>query len=183
MSGTGGRGRRPSLADERAAQQAGSAKRRADEQRRLEEHFGEDTPGRALINASWAAAVAVSLTGLAGWLLGGAFEIVAFVVSLTLFFVGMVAATVGFVVAASRSRRDRLDLGRLVLLTGVAPTRVRRSLFGALFVQVVGGLVPAIATQGLELDFGTLVPLVGVGLIFWWGAAYGDFPPIDRAQR
>jgi hypothetical protein len=100
-----------------------------------------------------------------------------------LFFAGMVICTIGFVVAASRSRRDQLDLGRLALLTGVAPRRVRNSLFGALVVQIIGGLVPAIATKGLELDFGTLVPLVGVGLIFWWGAAYGDFPPRPELAR
>ena len=76
------------------------------------------------------------------------FEIVALVVSLTLFFAGMVVCTIGFVVAASRSRRDQLDLGRLALLTGIAPRRVRDSLFGALLVQIVGGLVPAIATKG-----------------------------------
>lgn len=175
--------KRPSLADERAAVQSGSAQRKVAERQRLAEHFGDTTPGQPLITASWAAAAAVTITGLAGWLLGGAFEIIAFVVALTLFFAGMVAATVGFVIAASRSRRDRLDLGRLALLTGVAPARIRNSLFGALVVQIIGGLVPAIATQGLELDFGTLVPMVGVGLIFWWGAAYGDFPPLDEADR
>lgn len=118
-----------------------------------------------------------------GWLVGGPFEIIAFVVSLVLFFAGLLAAMVGFVVAAARSRRDRLDLGRLALLTGIAPPRVRKSLFGALAVQVIGGLLPAIATKGLELDFGTLVPMMGVGLIFWWGAAYGDFPPLDEDGR
>ena len=50
-------------------------------------------------------------------------------------------------------------------------------------MQVIGGLLPAIATKGLELDFGTLVPMMGVGLIFWWGAAYGDFPPLDEDGR
>ncbi len=173
----------PSLADERAAKQAGAADRKAAAQARLDEHFGDDTPGSALIVASWVAAAAVTLTGLAGWAFGGVFEIVALVVSLTLFFAGMVVCTIGFVVAASRSRRDQLDLGRLALLTGIAPRRVRDSLFGALLVQIVGGLVPAIATKGLELDFGTLVPLVGVGLIFWWGAAYGDFPPRKEPVR
>ena len=173
----------PSLADERAAKQAGAADRKAAAQERLDEHFGDDTPGSALIVASWVAAAAVTLTGLAGWAFGGPFEIVALIVSLTLFFAGMVICTIGFVVAASRSRRDQLDLGRLALLTGVAPRRVRNSLFGALVVQIIGGLLPAIATKGLELDFGTLVPLVGVGLIFWWGAAYGDFPPRPELAR
>lgn len=173
----------PTLAEERAAAQAGAGERRAAERARLDERFGEDTPGSALIVASWVSAAAVTLTGLAGWAFGGPFEIVALVVSLTLFFAGMVICSIGFVVAASRSRRDQLDLGRLTLLTGIAPRRVRNSLFGALALQIVGGLVPAIATQGLELDFGTLVPLVGVGLIFWWGAAYGDFPPRPEAVR
>ena len=174
---------RPSLAEERAAVQSGGDERRAAERRRLEQHFGEETPGRALIAASWFAAGAVTLTGVIGWLVGGPFEIIAFVVSLVLFFAGLLAAMVGFVVAAARSRRDRLDLGRLALLTGIAPPRVRKSLFGALAVQVIGGLLPAIATKGLELDFGTLVPMMGVGLIFSWGAAYGDFPPLDEDGR
>lgn len=179
----GAAGSAPTLAEERAAAQAGAAERRVAERQRLDERFGDDTPGAGLIAASWAAAAAVTITGVAGWIFGGPFEIVALVVSLTLFFAGMIAATIGFVVAASRSRRDQLDLGRLALLTGVAPPRVRNSLFGALVVQIVGGLVPAIATKGLELDFGTLVPLVGVGLIFWWGAAYGDFPPRPETAR
>ena len=214
-----GRSTQPTLADERSAAQAGAAERKAAAQARLDERFGDDTPGSALIVASWVAAAAVTLTGLAGWAFGGPFEIAALIVSLVLFFAGMVIFTVvmytvfpvdpnvpdpiralaeknalfkgwvflsqgiGFVVAASRSRRDQLDLGRLALLTGVAPRRVRNSLFGALVVQIIGGLVPAIATKGLELDFGTLVPLVGVGLIFWWGAAYGDFPPRPELAR
>ena len=178
-----GRSTQPTLADERSAAQAGAAERKAAAQARLDERFGDDTPGSALIVASWVAAAAVTLTGLAGWAFGGPFEIAALIVSLVLFFAGMVICTIGFVVAASRSRRDQLDLGRLALLTGVAPRRVRNSLFGALVVQIIGGLVPAIATKGLELDFGTLVPLVGVGLIFWWGAAYGDFPPRPELAR
>ena len=106
--------------------QSGGDERRAAERRRLEQHFGEETPGRALIAASWFAAGAVTLTGVIGWLVGGPFEIIAFVVSLVLFFAGLLAAMVGFVVAAARSRRDRLDLGRLALLTGIAPPRVRK---------------------------------------------------------
>lgn len=172
---------RPSVAEERAVAQAASAKRRAAERQRLAERFGDTTPGWWMVVASWVAAAAVTLTGLAGMAFGGSAEIVAFVVSIGLFGAGLVAAMAGFVVAAGRSRRDRLDLGSLALLTGIAPPRVRRHLFGALALQVVGGLVPAIATQGLELDFGTLVPMVGIGLIFWWGAAYGDFPPLGDA--
>jgi hypothetical protein len=63
--------------------QAGAADRKAAAQARLDEHFGDDTPGSALIVASWVAAAAVTLTGLAGWAFGGPFEIAALIVSLT----------------------------------------------------------------------------------------------------
>ena len=75
-----GRSTQPTLADEPPAAQAGAAERKAAAQARLDERFGDDTPGSALIVASWVAAAAVTLTGLAGWAFGGPFEIAALIV-------------------------------------------------------------------------------------------------------
>jgi hypothetical protein len=98
--------------------------------------------------------------------------------SLLLFLVGCVAYVWAFARGVSRSRYEAVTMGGLFFLTdGVAPARVRRALRGLLAIQVVVAVAAALARPFTPLAFGTLVPILGLGIIALWAARYADFPP------
>jgi hypothetical protein len=97
------------------------------------------------------------------------------VVDLLLFFVGIVIFFWAWLTAAGRSREREITLWNLVLLEGIAPSRVRWSLLGALGVQVTVALGTAWITAALA--FGILVPMWGEAHCWLWGARYGAFEP------
>ncbi len=100
------------------------------------------------------------------------------VVSVVLFFVGVVAFVIAFVIAAGRSRDEEVWFGGAFFLTGgVAAPRMRLLLLGSLAAQVVIGLVGASLAPFTALAFGVLVPLSGLGFLALYGARWGEFSP------
>lgn len=93
-------------------------------------------------------------------------------VSGILFLGGSLAFTVGFVLAAGRSRLDFIHLAGLFYLTGAAPTPVRRAFLGLWFAQIA---VATLSVFTIEPPFGVMAPVWGIGLITWWAAAHGRF--------
>lgn len=105
-------------------------------------------------------------------------------VSLGAFTVGVVAFLWGYWSAVQRSREDNISVAALYfLIDGCAPRAIARQMNALLAVQVIGGLVTALArpTTGTErgstLAFGILVPMLGLGMNGLWGALYGTFAP------
>ena len=67
-------------------------------------------------------------------------------------------------VPEARSRREELSVAGLFLLSGSAPSDVRRLLLGALAVQTAVALATASVRPFTPLAFGVLVPTFGLGL-------------------
>ena len=110
-------------------------------------------------------------------------EVPAFAVAIGLFLAGCVAFVAAYSRAVARSRTDLIGVNTLFFLTGTtAPPEVRRSLLGALAVQVAVGLGAAIARPYTSLAAGTLVPVYGLGLCGLWAARHGRFPPRPHDQ-
>ncbi len=103
-------------------------------------------------------------------------------VSVALFFVGVVTFGIAFVIAAGRSREEAVWFGGAFFLSGgVAAPRMRTLLLACLAAQVVIGLVGASLAPFTALAFGVLVPLCGLGFLALYGARWGEFPPrVDR---
>ena len=153
-----------------------------------------DEPGRpagqvagdALIRADVAATIlfgvtatyaAVSFSTTAQW--------VGAVTALALFAVGVFAFLWAYWNAVQRSRTDEISVVQLYLLLGPpTPPLVRRTMLGALTVQVVVALATTFSrpngpdgNPGSSLAVGFLVPMLGFGLNGLWAAYHGDFPP------
>jgi hypothetical protein len=124
--------------------------------------------GTAVFTVSAVAAVAFS-----------ALRPLAVVVDVALFAFGCVAFGAAYFEGLARSRRERVAVTGLYFLSGSAPPDVRRSLLGALAVQVVVALVTSFARPYTSMAAGTLVPMFGLGLCGRWAARHGTFPPRD----
>jgi hypothetical protein len=109
---------------------------------------------------------------------------VAAITALVLFAIGVFAFLWSYYNAVQRSRRDEISVTGLYLLLGPpTPAPVRRTMLGALAVQV---LVAAFTTftrmesadgkQGSSLALGFLVPMFGFGLNGLWAAYHASFP-------
>lgn len=116
---------------------------------------------------------------------------VAAVVAISLFFVGIAAFLWSFWNAVQRSRGEQVAVTQLYLLMGgVAPRRVRRSMMLLLAVQTIVGLATALArpdssdgSPGTSLALGVLVPVFGLGLNGLWAAFHGTFGErVDAGQ-
>lgn len=95
-----------------------------------------------------------------------------------LFAVGCVAFLLAYTRGVRRSRTEIVSIGGLYFLTGdVAGPDVRRTLLGALAVQVVVGLGAAATRPYTVLAAGVLVPIFGLGLGGYWASRHGRFPP------
>ena len=130
--------------------------------------------GQAIITVSWwgTALFAVTAVGATMW---SDLRLPAAVVALTLFAIGCVVFLVAFAIAVARSTTDAIGIGGLYFLAGSAPPGVRRSLMGALAVQVAVALVTASIRIFTSLAFGVLVPIFGLGQAGLWAARYGRF--------
>ena len=145
-----------------------------------------EPPGRGVRRASWAGTALFVATAVAGALVPSTFKPVALVVAVALFAAGCAVFLWAFVVVAGRSRTDRMELAQIWFLTGSpTPAGVRRSLLGALAVQVVVGLATAGARPYTSLAAGALVPMWGLALCGLWAARHGTFPtrPTDTRRR
>lgn len=140
--------------------------------------------GQAIRRASWAGTAVFTLTAVAAAVAPSTFKPLALAVAVTLFAVGCAIFLWAFLVVAGRSRTDRMALAQIWFLTGTpTPKEVRRSLLGALAVQVVVGLATAGARPYTSLAAGVLVPMWGLGLCGLWAARHGTFPPRPADTR
>ena len=138
--------------------------------------------------ASWAGTAVFAVTAVAAAVVPDAFKPVALVVAVALFAGGCAVFLWAFFRVAARSRTALMQQAQIWFLTGPpTPPAVRRSLLGALAVQVTVGLATAAARPYTSLAAGVLVPMWGLGLCGLWAARHGDFParPVDtrRAGR
>ena len=143
-------------------------------------------PGAGIRRASWAGTGVFAVTAVAAVVAPSTLEPVALAVAIALFAGGCVVFLLSFVVVAGRSRTDSMELAQIWFLTGPpTPASVRRSLLGALAVQVVVGLATAGARPYTSLAAGALVPMWGLGLCGLWAARHATFParPPDPRRR
>ena len=142
--------------------------------------------GRGVRRASWAGTAVFAATAVAGAVAPSRFEPLALVVAIALFAAGCGVFLWAFVVVAGRSRTDRMELAQIWFLAGSpTPRSVRRTLLGALAVQVAVGLATAGARPYTSLAAGALVPMWGLGLCGLWAARHATFParPPDPRRR
>jgi hypothetical protein len=126
---------------------------------------------------SWGGTAVFSVTAIAAAVAPDVFEPPALVTAIFLFAAGCAIFLWAFVVVAARSRTDQMELAQIWFLMGPpTPPEVRRSLLGALAVQVVVGLVTAAVRPNTSLAAGVLVPMWGLGLCGLWAARHGTFP-------
>jgi hypothetical protein len=140
--------------------------------------------GANVVRASWCGTGAFVLTAVAAAVRPASLDIPALIVSVVLFTVGLFVFAWAFLVAVGRSREEEIAVAGLFLLSGSAPTRVKRILLGSLAVEVVAALVTAGVRPYTSLAFGALVPLYGLAMAGLWAARYGTFPPrVVRHRR
>jgi hypothetical protein len=135
-----------------------------------------------LIWLSWIGTAVFVLTASGATVSPSTLDIPALVVALALFFAGLGGFALAYFVAVGRSRHDEIAITGLFFLSGSAPRRVRRQLFGALGAEVVVALVTVAIRPFTSLAFGTLVPLYGLALAGLWAARHGTFPPRSAAD-
>ncbi len=140
------------------------------------------TPGAGISRATWWGTVVFGATSAAAVAVPDApLEMPAFVVAIVLFAAGCLAFVAAYSRAVARSRTELIGVADLFFLTGTtAPPSVRRSLLGAVAVQVAVGVGSAIARPYTSLAAGTLVPVYGLGLCGLWASRYGTFPRRPR---
>ena len=135
-------------------------------------------PGGGVRRASWGGTGVFAITAVAAAIAPSTFEPAALAVAVALFAGGCAVFLWAFFVVAGRSRTDQMELAQIWFLAGSAtPRSVRRSLLGALAVQVVVGLATAGARPYTSLAAGALVPMWGLALCGLWAARHAVFPP------
>ncbi len=143
-------------------------------------------PGAGIRRASWGGTAVFVVTAVTADVAPEELEPVALAVAGTLFAAGCAVFVWAFLLMAGRSRTERLELARFWFLTGPStPSAVRRSLLGALTVQVVAGLVTAGVRPYTSLAAGVLVPMYGLALCGLWAGRHATFParPADEGPR
>ena len=138
--------------------------------------------GHRLRKAAWYGTALFGATAVPATLIE-ALDPLALVVDVGLFVAAFVLFVAAYARAVGPSRTDSIAVTSLYFLAGSAPSDVRRSLLGALAVQVVIALATAIARPYTILAAGTLVPLYGLGLCGLWAARHGTFPPREESRR
>jgi len=133
----------------------------------------EGYDGRRIVVASWVGVALFAVTAVPAAVGVSGFDVVALIVDVLLFLVGVVVFLWAFAVALVRSSQgDDIVVASLFLVEGPVPTPVRRQLFAALVVTVI-----VAGATGTADAFGILVPMYSLGLIGLWGARHGVFPP------
>lgn len=175
-----------SAADARAEVEARSAQVAAEREAAFREAYGDGTPGRWVLVASWVATAVFTVVALVATVAVGSADVVFVAVTAGLFAAGCLLFLVDMVLAAARSREASIGIGGLFFLSGSAPVVVRRHLLGSLGVQVVVALaVAAIGFVRIDdsrlnvLAFGILVPVIGLGACGYWAVRWGLFPDRD----
>jgi hypothetical protein len=133
----------------------------------------EGYDGQRIVVTSWAGVALFLLTAVPAAAGVAGFDVAALVVDVVLFVAGIVVFLWGFAVALARNAQgDDIVVSSLFLIQGPVPRPVRRHLFAALAVSVV-----IAGATGTTDAFGVLVPMFPLGLIGFWGARHGAFPP------
>jgi len=135
--------------------------------------------------ASWVGTAVFAATAVAAAVAPGTFKPPALITAIVLFAAGCGIFLWALVLVAARSRTDQMEQAQIWFLTGPpTPPEVRRSLLGALAVQVVVSLVTAGVRPYTSLAAGVLVPMWGLGLCGLWAARHGTFParPADTRR-
>jgi len=106
-------------------------------------------------------------------------KVVAVVVCVALFTIGVFTFLLSFWTAVQRSRTDNISVTQLYFLSGEAtPRAVKRVMNGALVVQSVVALATAIARNRTDGRTGsTIRAMFGLGLNGLWCARHGTFAP------
>ena len=112
----------------------------------------------------------------------GPVRLVSVVLDLLLFAGGSLLFLAAFAVAIARSRNEQVSLGGTFLLSGTAPSAVRRRFLGLLALQVVVGVGGASLRPYSSMAFAVLAPMSAFGAMAWWGARYG-VPMKDDTTR
>jgi hypothetical protein len=133
--------------------------------------------GHRIVAASWWGTALLVVTASAGALRPHPLEVPAVIVALGLFFGGIVAFSVAYVVAIGRSRESEIGIAAVFGLAGAAPREVQVRLYASLAVEVVAAVGTAAARIRSVLAFGILGVMWGLGMIALWGAEHGAFPP------
>ena len=109
-------------------------------------------------------------------------KVLAVVVALVLFTIGVFTFLWSYWTAVQRSRTDEIAVSQLYFLVGSStPRAIKRAMNGALLVQVAVALATAIGRNrtdgraGSTLAFGILVPMFGLGLNGLWCSRRGRF--------
>jgi hypothetical protein len=141
--------------------------------------------GDVVVRANLAGTFLFTVTAvLAAAIFTTAWQWVAAITALVLFAIGVFAFLWSYYNAVQRSRRDEISVTGLYLLLGPpTPAPVRRTMLGALAVQVLVAaattftrLESADGKQGSSLALGFLVPMFGFGLNGLWAAYHANFP-------
>jgi hypothetical protein len=129
--------------------------------------------GRAIVIASWLGDLIFLVTAVPAAVGVEAFDEVAVITALVLFFVSLVIWAWAFAVAVARSAQgDNIAVANLFGTLGGAPRPVVIHLYGSLVVCVL----IAAGTAAFN-PFGVLVPMLPVGFLGLWAARHGTFPP------
>ena len=143
---------------------------------------GDPPIGDAIVKASWWGTGVFAVVSVAAAIAPATFSTAAAIVDVVLFVAGCVLFGMSFLRAVGRSRTDAIGIGGLYFLAGgSAPPPVRRSLLGALAVQVAVALATAVVRPYTNLAAGVLVPVYGLSLCGLWTSRYGTFGPRDDA--
>ena len=137
-------------------------------------------PDEALIRWSWVGTIVFVVTAVAAAIRPAWFNVVAVIVALVLFAIGIVTMLWAFAIAVNRSRVDAIGVGGLFFGAGSTPRAVRWHVLGALAIQTVVGIATASVRPFTSLAFGTLVPIFGIGMMGLWTARNGEFEPTDE---
>ena len=144
-----------------------------------------DDHGEVVIKANLAGTLLFTVTAVtAAVFFTTAWQWVAAITALVLFAIGVFAFLWSYYNAVQRSRREQISVTGLYLLLGPpTPAPVRRTMLGALAVQVVVAAVTTFTRldgpdgdPGSSLALGFLVPMLGFGLNGLWAAYHADFP-------
>ncbi len=150
---------------------------------RAEVTLAEPAAGRGIVAASWWGTAALVVTSTAGAIAPHPLEVVAVVAALVLFFGGIAAFAVAYVVAIGRSRESEIGIAAVFGLAGSAPRAVQSRLYGSFAVEVAAAVSVATARVRSVLAFAVLGVMWGLGLIALWGARHGAFPPRQPAPQ
>ena len=145
-----------------------------------EQDLPDPERGAELVRANLVATAVLGVVLAAGVAAPDSLGVVAAFVSLGYLLAGIIAFGISFFAAAERSRTEELSVAGLYCLAEGAPRRTRWLMLTAIIGQTVLSLTAAAIRPFTVLAFGTLAPMLGLGLAGVWSARHGVFRPRRR---